>query len=100
MEKGRRGEGEKGRKRDFSLEIQNLRVAVIGAARSGVAAAKALKRLGAEPLLSDAKSEDKLDPELLAELRESGIECIFSATVEQALAIDNRKSKIENPNWW
>jgi len=42
------------------LEIKNKKISIIGAARSGLGAAKLAKQLGAVPFVSDAGSEDKL----------------------------------------
>ncbi len=48
--------------------------AVIGAARSGVAAAKLLNKKGYKVFLSDSNPEEKIDKELLREIKEAGIE--------------------------
>ncbi len=42
------------------LEIKNKKISIIGAVRSGLAAAKLAKKLGAIPFVSDAGSEEKL----------------------------------------
>lgn len=42
------------------LEIKNKKISIIGAVRSGLAAAKLAKKLGAIPFVSDAESEEKL----------------------------------------
>lgn len=47
-------------------------VGIIGLARSGLAAAKMLKRLGGRPFVSDVKPESVLEKQL-AELRDAGI---------------------------
>ncbi|MBD3217455.1 MAG: UDP-N-acetylmuramoyl-L-alanine--D-glutamate ligase [candidate division Zixibacteria bacterium] len=52
--------------------VINRPVGIIGLARSGLAAAKLLKRLGGNPFVSDAKPESRLEKEL-AELKEAEI---------------------------
>lgn len=44
----------------YLMEIKNKKISIIGAARSGTAAAKLAKNLGAIPFVSDAGSEEKL----------------------------------------
>lgn len=61
------------------------RISVIGAARSGTAAAAALTSLGANVLLSDSKSVDKFSADEIAVVKATGAEYVFSASVEQAL---------------
>jgi UDP-N-acetylmuramoylalanine--D-glutamate ligase len=48
-------------------------ITIIGAARSGVAAAKLLKRKGCNVFLSDATGQDKIAPEFLEEIRKNEI---------------------------
>jgi UDP-N-acetylmuramoylalanine--D-glutamate ligase len=45
-------------------EIRNKKVAILGAARSGLAAAKLLKSLGAHVFVSDKESAEKLDAQV------------------------------------
>jgi len=56
--------------RSFRESIGGLRVAVIGAGKSGVASARLLKKLGAEVLLSEAKW---ISPDLREELKMLGV---------------------------
>jgi UDP-N-acetylmuramoylalanine--D-glutamate ligase len=59
---------------------------VIGAARSGIAAARALVQRGATVVLSDSAAESQIG-ERAVEGRASGAQCVFQATVETALPI-------------
>jgi UDP-N-acetylmuramoylalanine--D-glutamate ligase len=60
------------------------KISVIGAARSGVAAARALVDRGAVVTLSDSKGETELGP-AVEEARDSRALCAFGASVEEAL---------------
>jgi UDP-N-acetylmuramoylalanine--D-glutamate ligase len=60
------------RGRQFLAELAGRRVAVVGMARSGVAAARLLARAGARVVACDAKGLDALGPEVAA-LREEGV---------------------------
>lgn len=55
------------------MEINNKKISIIGAARSGVGAAKLAKKFGAIPFVSDSGSEDKLKSNLLV-LKNSNID--------------------------
>lgn len=46
------------------MEIRNKKISIIGAARSGVGAAKLAKKFGAVPFVSDSGSEEKLKSNL------------------------------------
>ncbi|MFI5205815.1 MAG: Mur ligase family protein, partial [Candidatus Paceibacterales bacterium] len=50
---------------------------VIGTARSGVAAAKLLKKKGFNVLLSEAATEEKIDKKFVADIREADINAEF-----------------------
>lgn len=50
------------------------RISVVGAARSGIAAARLLKRKGYDVFLSDGSDENKIDPVYIDEIRASGID--------------------------
>ncbi|MDO4539515.1 MAG: UDP-N-acetylmuramoyl-L-alanine--D-glutamate ligase [Syntrophomonadaceae bacterium] len=54
------------------MELSRKKVLVIGAARSGVAAARILRAVGAETCLYDKKTAAELEPEV-AELQDAGI---------------------------
>jgi len=60
-------------------------VSVIGAARSGIAAARVLHQLGMRVTLSDSQSIEKLDAGLLAEIASQGIRFVPAASVAEAL---------------
>lgn len=47
------------------MEIKNKKISIIGAARSGVGAAKLAKKFGAVPFVSDSGSEEKLKSNLI-----------------------------------
>jgi UDP-N-acetylmuramoylalanine--D-glutamate ligase len=55
------------------MKYENQKVLVCGMARSGISAAKLLKRHGAIVTLQDIKTEDKIDAAVLSELRGLGI---------------------------
>ena len=57
-------------------EFSNKKISVIGAARSGLAAAIALQKLGAIPFLSEFKNADKY-PDAAKQLNTLGIKCEF-----------------------
>lgn len=61
------------------------KILVIGAGISGIAAALTAKRMGADVILSDSKSEDKITDDLTA-LREAGVELLLGPQTEEQLA--------------
>jgi UDP-N-acetylmuramoylalanine--D-glutamate ligase len=58
-------------------------VSVIGAARSGLDAARVLTRHGADVLLLDSQSASKLGPKRMAEIEATGARWMVSATAER-----------------
>ena len=54
------------------IEIKNKKISVIGAVRSGVSAAKLIKKLGGIPFVSDLGDEEKLK-ESINDLKSEGI---------------------------
>ncbi|HRE11051.1 MAG TPA: UDP-N-acetylmuramoyl-L-alanine--D-glutamate ligase [Ignavibacteria bacterium] len=64
------------------------KVTVVGAARSGIAAAKLLKKKGYEVFLSDAGDESKIDSDILAEIRRNEIEHEFGVHSERVFDTD------------
>src|SRR5207248_2412476 len=66
-------------------EFADRRIAIVGMARTGMAAAPVLRDLGARVLLSDAENEEKLGSKL-AEAEELGVDVRVGATPEDALA--------------
>lgn len=55
------------------MEIENKKITIIGAVKSGVAAAKLVKKIGGIPFVSDISEEETLR-EFVQELRNEGIE--------------------------
>ncbi len=70
------------------IAVRGHRVSVIGAARSGVSAARILTLLGAQVLLSDSASEAKIGPERMAEIAATGAKFVSEAGVEEALPME------------
>ncbi len=68
-------------------EFRNRRISVIGAARSGVAAAGVLTHLGAETLLAETQPAEKLGAARLAEITATGARFVANASVEAALPV-------------
>lgn len=64
------------------------KISVIGAARSGVGAAKLLKKKEYYVFLSDATEETKINPFFVNEVRESGIEYEFGRHTERVYEND------------
>ncbi len=70
----------------MTLEIRDYkRISVIGAARSGIAAARVLTLLGAEVLLSDSATTEKIGAERLAEIATTRARFAAPATPDEAL---------------
>ena len=67
------------------MDLANKKVLVIGAARSGLAAAKIAKKFGASVVLSDSKSEQELKVDF-DELRGLGVELRFGKQTEELLS--------------
>lgn len=59
--------------------FKDIKVFILGLARSGYQAAKILVELGNKVVLNDGKDEDKLEQEQIKELRELGVELIFGS---------------------
>lgn len=65
---------------EVNSNIDNMNgknVLVVGLGRSGIAAAQALSKLGAEVSVQDNKKEESVDPALRSFLKTNGIECYF-----------------------
>ncbi len=58
------------------IEVHGKNISVVGAARSGVAAAKLIKKLGGNPFVSDLSSEEKIK-ESLIQLKKENIDFEF-----------------------
>lgn len=66
------------------MDLADKKVLVIGAARSGLAAAKIAKKIGATVILSDAKQESELNVDF-GDLRGLGIELRFGKQTDDLL---------------
>lgn len=67
------------------MDLANKKVLVIGAARSGIAAAKVAKKFGALVVLSDAKLEEEINFDF-DELRGLGIDLRFGKQTDELLS--------------
>ena len=65
--------------------FHDKRISVIGAARSGLAAARILTRLGAHILLSDSQTAQQLGTARVAEIEATGAAFVLGANMETAL---------------
>ena len=71
------------------LELRGQRVAVLGAARSGVGCARLLTQAGASVIVGDGKPAEALDAQALARIEETGAQLRFEVeTVEALGALD------------
>lgn len=57
--------------------LKDKKVLVVGLGRSGIAAAQALVKLGADVSVQDSKDEYELEPNLITFLRANNVECYF-----------------------
>lgn len=69
----------------LNLEISDRYVSVIGAARSGLGAARVLQDLGAHVLLSDSRTIEQFDTEQRRAIESTGARFAAGATPEQAI---------------
>ena len=60
------------------MDFKNKKALVSGVAKSGISAARLLKKLGAEVTIQDAKTEDKLG-DVVSELKSEGINLFLGA---------------------
>lgn len=70
-----------------NLNLKRKRVTILGAARSGMAAARLLKNMGAQIFVSDSAASDKKGSEIQA-LQEVGIEFEFGRHSERIFSAD------------
>ncbi len=68
-------------------QFAGKKVSVIGAARSGLDAARVLQGLGANVLLSDAQTAEFLGAERIAEIEASGVPYMLGVGADEALPI-------------
>ncbi|MCR4441112.1 MAG: UDP-N-acetylmuramoyl-L-alanine--D-glutamate ligase [Peptococcaceae bacterium] len=59
------------------MNLEGKRILMIGAARSGIAAARFLNEMGARVVLNDKKNREELEKEALDSLEKKGIELVF-----------------------
>jgi len=71
----------------MNYSVENKRVLVVGAARSGISTMEVLKSLGATVVLNDIKTKDQLGP-LYEELKEMSDELILGIHPEDMTAFD------------
>ena len=65
--------------------FKNNKILILGMARSGYGAAKLLATRGNTVYLNEAKTEDKMDPEQVLELRKLGVNLIFGSHPDDLL---------------
>ena len=65
--------------------FQNNKILILGMARSGYGAAKLLATRGNTVYLNEAKSEDKMDPVQVKELRDLGVNLVFGTHPDDLL---------------
>ncbi len=68
--------------------IKNKKILVVGLGRSGIAAAQAMLRLGAEVSIQDSKKEDSVDRALVSYFRTKGAACYFDDVPKDMGAFD------------
>lgn len=64
----------------MNTNVQNMKykkVLIIGLGKSGIAAAQAMLRLGAEVSIQDSKREEQVEPQLVTFLKGKGVRCYF-----------------------
>ncbi len=66
-------------------DFTNKHISVIGAAHSGMEAARVLARLGANALLSDSKTAQQLGTDRVAQLEELNVPFVLGADTDSAL---------------
>ena len=59
-------------------EMKEKNVLIVGLGKSGIAAAEAMVRLGAQVSVQDSKAEAAIDPRLVAFLKENDVTCYFN----------------------
>ena len=70
------------------MNFEEKNVLVVGVAKSGISAAVLLKKLGANVIISDAKSEDKFQDELTI-LKENGVELYLGKNPDEIITNQN-----------
>ena len=70
------------------MDMKNKKVLIVGLGKSGTSALDLILPMGAICAVQDAKPEEKIEPELLAKLKDNNIECFFGRVPAQAEKFD------------
>lgn len=68
--------------------IKNKKILIVGFGKSGIAAMEAMVKLKAEVYVQDSKTEDKVDPKLIEQLKKNGIKYYFGKRPEDMRIFD------------
>lgn len=68
--------------------IKNKKILIVGFGKSGIAAMEAMVRLEADVYVQDSKTEDKVDPKLVEQLKQNGIKYYFGKRPEDMSIFD------------
>ena len=75
----------------FNMNLENIkgkRVLIVGMGKSGIAAAQAMLKLGANVTIQDSKEREKADAQLLAFLEGKNVKCYFHQIPEHVADFD------------
>ena len=70
------------------MNLTNKRILIVGLGKSGTSVLDLILPMGAICAVQDSKSEDKIEPKLLAKLKENNIECFFSRVPDSSEKFD------------
>ena len=76
----------------YNMNLENIkdrRVLIVGMGKSGVAAAQAMLKLGANVTIQDSKEREKTDVQLLNFLEGKNVKCYFHQLPEHVADYDN-----------
>lgn len=68
--------------------MKDKKILIVGMGNSGKAACEAMVELGADVYVQDSKTEDNVDPQLLAFLKEKNVTCCFGKVPEDMSVFD------------
>lgn len=68
--------------------MKDKKILIVGMGNSGKAACEAMVELGADVYVQDSKTEDNVDPQLLAFLKENNVTCCFGKVPEDMSVFD------------
>ena len=68
--------------------MKDKKTLIVGMGNSGKAAAEAMVGLGADVSVQDSKTEEKIDPQLMALLKENNVKCYLGEVPEDMSAFD------------